>query len=159
MSWTLLLLSSDAATTASDERVESGTHMIDFVLHIIFLECNSGIRLSIDGCFIKVFREEDSGSGSQHSRQVAEGILGFFPGFEAFSLPLPTADEEIMRTISVNKDQLQTKFLRQLEDFKRLVKSILVPKHSYTEGELVTGEGLLCFFVFFLCVFVLSYLY
>lgn len=90
----------------------------------------------------KVFREEDSGSGSQHSRQVAEGILGFFPGFEAFSLPLPTADEEIMRTISVNKDQLQTKFLRQLEDFKRLVKSILVPKHSYTEGELVTGEGL-----------------
>ncbi|XP_022804560.1 guanylate-binding protein 6-like [Stylophora pistillata] len=126
----------------SDERVESGTHMIDFVLHIIFLECKSDIRLSIDGCFIKVFRDEDSGSGSQHSRQVAEGILGFFPGFEAFSLPLPTADEEIMRTISVNKDQLQTKFLRQLEDFKRLVKSILVPKHSYTEGELVTGEGL-----------------
>ncbi|XP_022777648.1 guanylate-binding protein 2-like [Stylophora pistillata] len=90
----------------------------------------------------KVFREENSGSGSQQSREVAEGILRFFPGFEAFSLPLPTADEEIMRTISVNKDQLQTKFLRQLEDFKRLVKSILVPKHSYTEGELVTGEGL-----------------
>lgn len=99
----------------------------------------------IDNCFTQVFRQEDSGSESQKSQKVAEGILGFFPGFEAFSLPLPTADEEIMRTICENKDQLQAKFLRQLEDFKYLIKSILVPKHSYTEGELVTGEGT-CFY-------------
>ncbi|KAL9979073.1 hypothetical protein ACROYT_G016675 [Oculina patagonica] len=93
----------------------------------------------------KVFREQESQNATGHQSQkaeVAESILRFFPGFDAFTLPLPTADSEVMKSLSKNKLQLQAQFLSKLEDFKCLLKSTLVPKHSCTDGEFVTGEGL-----------------
>lgn len=40
------------------------------------------------------------------------------------------------------KSQLRPQFLTKLEQFKSLLKSILVPKHSCVDGQFVTGEGL-----------------
>ena len=46
-----------------------------------------------------------------------------------------------MRSLNENKALLQSKFLTGLKQFKSLLRSTLVPKHSYTDGEFVTGEG------------------
>ena len=72
---------------------------------------------------------------------MAESILRYFSGFEAFHLPPPTAEEDIMRTLNENRSQVRPKFLTKLEEFKTLLKSTLLPKHSCFDGQLVTGEG------------------
>ncbi|XP_068717238.1 guanylate-binding protein 7-like [Montipora capricornis] len=91
--------------------------------------------------FLKmVFKEQDS--SLPKSQDAAESILRFFPGFDAFHLPPPTADDEIMRRMHEKKSQLRPQFLTKLEQFKSLLKSILVPKHSCVDGQFVTGEGL-----------------
>ena len=91
---------------------------------------------------MQVFRDQDSltATGGQ-TQKVAESILRFFPGFEAFTLPLPTANGEVMKSLNDNKHKLESQFLRKLEDFKGLLKSNLIPKHSCTDREFVTGEG------------------
>ena len=92
--------------------------------------------------FTQVFRDQDSPISPGRERQkVAESILRYFPGFDAFTLPPPSADDEVMRSLNENKALLQSKFLSGLEQFKSLLRSTLVPKHSYIDGEFVTGEG------------------
>ena len=89
-----------------------------------------------------MFRDQDSSVHSCHKGQeAAESILRFFPGFDAFHLPPPTADGEIMRSLHENKSQLRSQFLTRLKNFKALLKSVLVPKHSCVDGQFVTGEG------------------
>ena len=96
-------------------------------------------RLSL---FTQVFRDQDLPMPPGRERQkVAESILRYFPGFDAFTLPPPSADDEVMRSLNENKALLQSKFLSGLEQFKSLLRSTLVPKHSCTDGEFVTGEG------------------
>ena len=80
-------------------------------------------------------------SRTDPAQQVAESILRFFPGFQAFKLPPPTVDDEILKDINRNKRQLNPRFLEGIDQFKRLVWSTLVPKHSPNDGEVVTGEG------------------
>lgn len=97
----------------------------------------------IKGYFLKkVFREQAPRSRRKNGDDVAKGILRFFPGFEAFALSPPSTDQNVLRNLNTKKDQLQPQFLSELEQFKKIMKSILVPKQSFTEGELVTGEGL-----------------
>ena len=72
---------------------------------------------------------------------MAESILSFFPGFEAFTLPSPTVDPEMMRCINDNRDDINPLFFSGLEEFKRLLWNVLVPKNSFNAGEVVTGEG------------------
>ena len=72
---------------------------------------------------------------------VAEGILKFFPGFNAFALSPPSTDPNVLNNPNTKKDQLQPQFLSELEQFKKMIKSMLVPKHSCNKGELITGEG------------------
>lgn len=92
--------------------------------------------------YIQVFRKQDSQTDAgKQSQDVAESILRFFPGFDAFTLPPPTADGEVMKTLNKNKRRLESKFLGKLEDFKCLLKDTLIPKHSCTDGGFVTGEG------------------
>ncbi|XP_068762154.1 guanylate-binding protein 6-like [Montipora capricornis] len=93
-----------------------------------------------DYFLIKVFKEQDSSLSK--SQDAAESILRFFPGFDAFHLPPPSADDEVMRRIHEEKSQLRPQFLAKLEQFKSLLKSVLVPKHSCVDGQFVTGEGL-----------------
>ena len=67
--------------------------------------------------------------------------MRFFPGFEAFALSPPSTDLNVLKNLNTKKDQLQPQFLSELEKIKKRIKSMLVPKHSCTEGELITGEG------------------
>ncbi|KAJ7380878.1 hypothetical protein OS493_004461 [Desmophyllum pertusum] len=90
----------------------------------------------------KVFKVQDSSAVAQESEKVAESILSFFPGFEAFTLPSPTVDPEMLKSINDNKGHINPLFFSGLEHFKRLLRDILVPKNSFNDGELVTGEGL-----------------
>nr|XP_058955472.1 guanylate-binding protein 6-like [Pocillopora verrucosa] len=93
----------------------------------------------------KVFRQDASRSRSENGDyvpDVAEDILRFFPGFEAFALSPPSTDLNVLKNLNTKKDQLQPQFLSELEQIKKRIKSMLVPKHSCTEGELITGEGL-----------------
>lgn len=94
--------------------------------------------------FCQVFKAQDSSAAthaSQQSQKVAESILRFFPGFEAFMLPSPTVDPELLKSINDNKSKINPLFFRGLEGFKQLLRTVLVPKHSFNDGELVTGEG------------------
>ena len=94
--------------------------------------------------FCQVFKAQDSSFASHASQQgqkVAESILRFFPGFEAFALPSPTVDREVLKSINDNKSKINPSFFRDLEEFKQLLRTILVPKNSFNDGELVTGEG------------------
>lgn len=74
--------------------------------------------------------------------KVAESILNFFSGFQAFTLPPPIADAELLRRINDDKSRVNPLFLRGLDEFKRLVRGILGPKRSFNAGEVVTGEGI-----------------
>lgn len=85
----------------------------------------------------KVFKVQDSSAVGQESQKVS-----FFPGFEAFTLPSPTVDPEALKSITVNKSLINPLFISGLEDFRSLVRRILLPKNSVNDGELVTGEGL-----------------
>ena len=67
--------------------------------------------------------------------------LKAFPGFEAFKLPPPSVNEEVMKNINRNKSQINSEFFSGIEKFKVLLKRTLTPKHSFNDGELVTGEG------------------
>ena len=67
--------------------------------------------------------------------------LKAFPGFEAFKLPPPSVNEEVMKNINRNNSQINSEFFSGIEKFKVLLKRTLTPKHSFNDGELVTGEG------------------
>ncbi|XP_068722035.1 guanylate-binding protein 6-like [Montipora capricornis] len=89
----------------------------------------------------RVFKDQRRSDGD-NAQKVAESILRFFPGFQAFSLPPPSADGELLRNMNSNKSRLNPCFLSGLEQFKQLLRSVLIPKYSFNEGEIVTGEGL-----------------
>ena len=72
---------------------------------------------------------------------VAEIILRFFPGFHAFKQPPPTVNEEALKNINWNRSQINPEFLSGIEQFKKLLRTTLVAKHSFNDGEIVTGEG------------------
>ena len=46
-----------------------------------------------------------------------------------------------MKNINRNKSQINSEFFSGIEKFKVLLKRTLTPKHSFNDGELVTGEG------------------
>ena len=89
----------------------------------------------------QVFKVQDSLAAPQPGQIVAEGILRFFSGFEAFTLPPPTLNLEILRSINDNKLEINPLFFGGLEGFRNLLRTRLVPKNSFKDGELVTGEG------------------
>lgn len=91
--------------------------------------------------FWKVFKVQDSSAVDQESQKVAESILSFFPGFEAFALSPPTANPEALKSITDNKSLINPLFISGLENFRSLVRRILLPKNSVNDGELLTGEG------------------
>ena len=93
--------------------------------------------------FIQVFKEPHStaAAAGHLGQQVSESILRFFPVFEAFTLPPPTADAETMKSLNQKKSQVNHLFLKGLEKFKSLMRRTLSPKHSFNDGEFVTGEG------------------
>lgn len=47
----------------------------------------------------------------------------------------------MLKSINDNKSGINPLFFSGLEQFKGLLRNILVPKNSFNDGELVTGEG------------------
>ncbi|KAL9979206.1 hypothetical protein ACROYT_G016836 [Oculina patagonica] len=89
---------------------------------------------------VLVFKEQATSATDHKSKQVAVSILRFFPGFDAFMLPPPTANPEMLKSKNEKKDKLNPSFLSGLEKFKQLIKTNLSPKKSFYTGEFVTGE-------------------
>lgn len=93
----------------------------------------------------QVFKSTPS-SKSDKAKEVAESILSYFPGFDAFKLPPPSSDPEVV--LNLNREEVQEDinkaFLRGVEDFEAVLKSKLAPKLSFNEREFVTGEGNTC---------------
>ncbi|XP_015757605.1 PREDICTED: guanylate-binding protein 6-like isoform X4 [Acropora digitifera] len=89
----------------------------------------------------RVFRDQ-KGSNDSSVQKVAESILRFFSGFEAFQLPPPSSDPEILKNIAGNKSQLSPAFMSGVQKFKPLLKSVLITKQSFNDGDIVSGEGL-----------------
>lgn len=82
-------------------------------------------------------------SKGEVASKVAESILNFFPGFEAFKLPPPSSDPEVV--LNLNREEVQgdvnKSFVRGVKEFKGMLRSKLTPKRSFRDGEYVTGEG------------------
>ncbi|EDO46532.1 predicted protein [Nematostella vectensis] len=82
--------------------------------------------------------------GPAKAQKAAESILKFFPGFDAFKLPPPSDDPDIIQRINEEavQDKLSPRFLEGVEQFKNILHPRLVAKTSFNEGELVSGEAL-----------------
>lgn len=89
---------------------------------------------------LQVFREKGSSSTNQGT-DVLDSLLRFFPGFDSFTLPLPTDNEDILKNIDQEESKLNPSFLRGLKKLKDKLDTLLSPKHSCNDGEFVTGEG------------------
>ena len=85
-------------------------------------------------------------SSTNQGTNVLESLLRFFPGFDSFTLPLPTDNADILRNMDQEIDKLNPSFLRGLDQLKDKLKRLLSPKHSFNDGEFVTGEGRNVFF-------------
>ncbi|XP_015752495.1 PREDICTED: guanylate-binding protein 6-like isoform X3 [Acropora digitifera] len=92
--------------------------------------------------FLKRLFQDQSESNGGSVQKVAESILCFFSGFDAFQLPPPSSDPEVLEDMTSNKDKLTSAFLNGVEKLKSLLKSVLVTKQSFNDGDIVTGEGL-----------------
>ncbi|XP_058943961.1 guanylate-binding protein 7-like [Pocillopora verrucosa] len=99
---------------------------------------------SIKDYFLTRVFLSDPTSKDDQSNQVAESILNFFPGFDAFKLPPPSSDPEVV--LNLNRDEVQQdvnkSFVRGVQEFNALLRSKLSPKRSFNDGEYVTGEAL-----------------
>ena len=93
--------------------------------------------------FFQVFKASSSGTKVDKANEVAESILSYFPGFDAFKLPPPSSEPDVV--LNLNRDEVQDdinkSFLRGVDEFKSRLWSKLSPKYSLNEGEFVTGEG------------------
>ena len=96
---------------------------------------------------LQVFQSE-SGSQDDNAGKVAESILSFFPGFDAFKLPPPSSDPEVVWNL--NREEVQPdinkSFIKGVQEFKAALLSKLSPKRSFQDGEYVTGESELTFY-------------
>ena len=90
----------------------------------------------------EVFKSEPN-SKDDNVDKVAESILNFFPGFDAFKLPPPSSDPEVI--LNLDREEVQPhinkSFIRGVQEFKGMLFSKLSPKRSFQDGEYVTGEG------------------
>ena len=91
--------------------------------------------------YLQLFQDQSESNGGS-VQKVAESILCFFSGFDAFQLPPPSSDREVLENIASNKDKLTSAFLEGVEKFKSSLQSILVTKQSVNDGDIVTGEGM-----------------
>lgn len=114
-----------------------------WLLRDVVLALPKGCHNIKDYFLTRVFKTSPS-SKADKAKEVAESILSYFPGFDAFKLPPPSSDPEVV--LNLNRDEVQEdinkSFLRGVEEFKATLTSKLAPKHNLNEGEFVTGEAL-----------------
>ncbi len=99
-------------------------------------------KSSVAIVFFQVFKGSET-SKNDPNQHIAESILNFFSGFDAFCLPPPAYNREFMKDVRRNKDRMNPEFFDEVEKFKDLLKSNVGPKKSCNEGEYVNGEGMI----------------
>lgn len=105
-----------------------------------FLHRISSFCFFIIFTYFQVFQDQiRSNDGTVQT--FAESILWFFSGFEAFHLPPPSSDLKVLKNMAKNKRKLNTAFRNGVKKFKDLLQSVLKAKHSFDDGDIVTGEG------------------
>lgn len=82
-------------------------------------------------------------NGEDPAQQAAETILSAFPDFDAFALPIPSMDKDVMENLNKPpwNEQIIPTFLERVQFFKETLQNKLAPKRSFNEGEHVTGVG------------------
>lgn len=85
----------------------------------------------------------DTTKAGDKAQKVADTILKCFPSFEAFALPLPSFDPNVVQNLSAegNRGSVNQKFLEGVEEFKGIVKRKLEPKKTPDGKGFLTGEG------------------
>ena len=90
----------------------------------------------------KAPKAQTGASDKDNAQQTAESIMKFFPGFHAFKLPPPSADPNVAQNMNSAESSVNKEFLKGVAEFSKSLKQKLVLKHSFNDGELVTGEGI-----------------
>ncbi|KAL9979025.1 hypothetical protein ACROYT_G016617 [Oculina patagonica] len=90
----------------------------------------------------KVFKAH--GRPSDKSQKVVNNILKFFPDFDAFPLSPPSSDAEVIQNLTEEgrQGEINSSFLKGVEDFKQMLHTKLSPKRSFGGQGVVTGEAL-----------------
>lgn len=115
-----------------------------WLLRDVVLTLPKGCHTIKDYFLTRVFKASSSPRSSNTAKDVAESILRYFPGFDAFKLPPPSANPEVVANLNRDEvhEEINESFFRGVDEFKMVLKSKLAPKHSFNDGELVTGEAL-----------------
>ncbi|KAL9978833.1 hypothetical protein ACROYT_G016403 [Oculina patagonica] len=84
-----------------------------------------------------------SNSNDDQASKIAKGILDIFHGFDAFKLPPPASDPEVLLNLNNTEVQqaINKSFVRGVQEFKAMLMPKLAPKSSFNDGDYVTGEG------------------
>lgn len=138
--------SSEAKTSIEDDDARAFHKTFPFfvwLLRDVVLALPKGCHSIKDYFLTKVFKTS-SGPKTDKAKAVAESILSYFPGFDAFKLPPPSSEPDVV--LNLNRDEVQDdinkSFIRGVDEFKSVMRSKLTPKHSFNEAEFVTGEAL-----------------
>ncbi|XP_078366228.1 guanylate-binding protein 7-like isoform X2 [Oculina patagonica] len=85
-----------------------------------------------------------SNSNDDQASKIAKGILDIFHGFDAFKLPPPASDPEVLLNLNNTEVQqaINKSFVRGVQEFKAMLMPKLAPKSSFNDGDYVTGEAL-----------------
>ncbi|KAL9979036.1 hypothetical protein ACROYT_G016628 [Oculina patagonica] len=81
---------------------------------------------------------------SDKSQKVDNNILKFFPDFDAFPLSPPSSVAEVIQNLTEEgrQGEINSSFLKGVEDFKQMLHTKLSPKRSFGGQGVVTGEAL-----------------
>ncbi|XP_031568053.1 LOW QUALITY PROTEIN: guanylate-binding protein 4-like [Actinia tenebrosa] len=125
------------------------SHFYEAFPNFIWLLRDAVLRLpkkfqSVKEYFLKKVLNADNEELNKDARKTADSILNFFSGFDAFSLPPPSPDPEVVTNLNDKslESQVNPQFLKEVQAFKKMLHSKLSPKKSINEGEFVTGEAL-----------------
>lgn len=69
-----------------------------------------------------------------------EDVIDFFPHFDAFHLPPPSLEPEVVQNMNEREREVNTSFLRAVQEFQHLVKAMTRFKRNVNGGP-ITGEG------------------
>ncbi|EDO46595.1 predicted protein [Nematostella vectensis] len=71
-----------------------------------------------------------------------DDVIKCFSSFDAFTLPFPSDDPEVLCNIKEKSDSLNSRFLKGVEKFKRLLHAKLRPNRTPGDQGFLTGEAL-----------------
>nr|XP_006819239.1 PREDICTED: guanylate-binding protein 3-like [Saccoglossus kowalevskii] len=89
-------------------------------------------------------RETTTSAESRRHAGIGNAILRFFPTFNAYSLPLPSLNPQVVKNIEDPKfqDQINPIFLEKVNDFIGSLHGYLKPKKAWPKAGHVTGKQL-----------------